>query len=358
HPGIRDGDFENGIIWHEYGHGLSIRLTGGPNVSCLGGNEQQGEGWSDYVANVAMIDPELDDPQQPRGMGPYALFQPDRHGNGIRPRPYTRDMTIQPATYDSIKTNAWITGSLAVPHGIGHAWAAILWDMTWDLIDKHGFAPNIYSPWNTGGNTRAMQYMVDGLKFQGCNPTFVISRNAILASADANAAATNQPSDACSIWASFSRRGVGFSAVGGGTGRDDNTEAFDTHPNCRRGFLNPIKQQYGALNVEAAGRTVPLRFNVSGATGLDILMPTNSPFSRKVDCATLQVPSIGARITPREYPEDTSPSGKSGLSRSSTGVYTYTWQTQEDWVGTCRELVITRKDGQQHRAFFQFVAAE
>jgi extracellular elastinolytic metalloproteinase len=23
HPGIRDGDFENGIIFHEYGHGLS-----------------------------------------------------------------------------------------------------------------------------------------------------------------------------------------------------------------------------------------------------------------------------------------------------------------------------------------------
>jgi extracellular elastinolytic metalloproteinase len=30
HPGIRDGDFENGIIYHEYGHGLSNRLTGGP----------------------------------------------------------------------------------------------------------------------------------------------------------------------------------------------------------------------------------------------------------------------------------------------------------------------------------------
>ncbi len=51
-----------------------------------------------------MLDPALDDPDGPRGMGPYALFQNDRHGNGIRPRPYIRDMEIQPFTYDSIKT--------------------------------------------------------------------------------------------------------------------------------------------------------------------------------------------------------------------------------------------------------------
>ena len=30
HPGMRDGDLEAGIIMHEYGHGVSNRLTGGP----------------------------------------------------------------------------------------------------------------------------------------------------------------------------------------------------------------------------------------------------------------------------------------------------------------------------------------
>ena len=29
----RDGDFDNGIIAHEYGHGISNRLTGGPASS-------------------------------------------------------------------------------------------------------------------------------------------------------------------------------------------------------------------------------------------------------------------------------------------------------------------------------------
>ena len=33
----RDGDLEQGIIIHEYGHGISTRLTGGPgNSNCLG----------------------------------------------------------------------------------------------------------------------------------------------------------------------------------------------------------------------------------------------------------------------------------------------------------------------------------
>ena len=44
-----DGDLDNGIMCHEYGHGVSTRLTGGPaNSSCLYNAEEAGEGWSDY----------------------------------------------------------------------------------------------------------------------------------------------------------------------------------------------------------------------------------------------------------------------------------------------------------------------
>jgi hypothetical protein len=39
-----DGDLDNGIISHEYGHGISARLSG----NCLSGSEQMGEGWSDW----------------------------------------------------------------------------------------------------------------------------------------------------------------------------------------------------------------------------------------------------------------------------------------------------------------------
>ena len=141
-----------------------------------------GEGWGDWHAITALIDTEKDDPDGPRGIYPYVLYEPPRTSPGLRNRPYSRNMEIQPSTYDSIKTNGWLNGaSLSQPHGIGHAWAAFLWDMTWDLIEKRGFNPNLYESWSTGGNNLAYQLVNDGLKFQGCAPTFVTGRNAIFA---------------------------------------------------------------------------------------------------------------------------------------------------------------------------------
>jgi hypothetical protein len=234
HPGIRDGDLEAGIIIHEYGHGVSNRLTGGPGTNCLSGNEQMGEGWSDFYAIAMLLNPALDDPQGPRGMGPYALFQNSRQGNGIRPRPYSRNMEIQPFTYDSIKTNAWLTGgSLAAPHGIGHGWAAVLWDMTWDLIDKHGFNEDVYGDWDSGGNNRALQYVTDGLKFQAVAP------------ASWPVATASWPRSR--RWATrIAARCGRLSPVAGSATAlcraprpGTTTPAFDTHPACRRDFRYP-----------------------------------------------------------------------------------------------------------------------
>ena len=352
HPGIRDGDFDTGIIFHEYGHGVSNRLTGGPAVNCLSGNEQAGEGWSDYLAIGLLLNPELDDPAGTRGLVPYVLFQEDRSGNGLRPRPYSRTMETQPFTYDSIKTNGWLNGtSLALPHGLGHGWAATLWDMTWDLIDKHGFNPQVYEDWNTGGNNRAIQYVMDGLKMQGCGPGLVVSSRAIIAAGDE----LSDGEDTCMLWASFARRGLGFGAVQGTTNRDDNNEAYDTAPECLRGFQSPVVQPYGSLNEVDAGDAVPLKFTADGYKQLDVLKDSGSPFSRKVDCATLRVPSQGAAITPREFPVDTVTPGNSKLTVNPQGVFHYNWKTLGEWAGTCRELVLTRDDGKQHRAFFRFL---
>lgn len=56
----RDGDFDNGVIIHEYTHGLSNRLTGGPSRStCLSTTESggMGEGWGDFFATAIRIKP-------------------------------------------------------------------------------------------------------------------------------------------------------------------------------------------------------------------------------------------------------------------------------------------------------------
>jgi hypothetical protein len=220
-PPSRDSDFDAGVIAHEYGHGISNRLTGGRlTTSCLGNQEQMGEGWSDFTGLVLTTDP-LDTPATARGIGTYVSFQ-SAIGNGIRPTPYTTNMSINPSTYNTIKT-------AAVPHGVGYVWATMLWEMYWNLVEVHGYNPNVYEPWNTGGNNLAIQLVTDGMKLQPCSPGFINGRDAIL-QADMNlTGGANQ----CLIWKAFAKRGLGYSATqGSNTSVTDGTEAFDLPASC------------------------------------------------------------------------------------------------------------------------------
>jgi len=213
-PGPRgiDGDFDNGIIAHEYGHGVSIRLTGGPSSgNCLNNDEQAGEGWSDWLGMVMTTD-RNNTADERRGLATYAIGQPTT-GRGLRSFPYSRDMAINPDTYDVI------SGTTQV-HRVGSVWCAMIWDLYWDMIDEHGFDDDIYN--GTGGNNMAMQLVMDGMKLQGCSPSFIDSRDGILAADQANNGGANE----CLIWRTFARRGLGLSARAGGI------EAFDLPLNC------------------------------------------------------------------------------------------------------------------------------
>ena len=99
---------------------------------------------------------------------------------------------------------------------------------------------------------------------------------------------------------------------------------------------------------------MPLRFTANGYRQLDVLANSGSPFSRRVDCTTLRVPSSGQFVTPRELPVNTQTAGGSKLTVNANGVFTYPWKPLSEWAGTCREVVVTRDDGKQHRAFFRF----
>lgn len=204
-PGLdRDSDLDAGVIAHEYGHGLSIRLTGGPSSSsCLFGSQQAGEGWSDFLGLwlTAKVGDRAGDT---RGVGSYLLFQENVPGAGIRPAPYSRDMTANPLVYESI-------GSVSVPHGVGTVFATALWDMYWNLVDEHGFDPDFIN--GSGGNHIAMQLVIDGLKMQPCGPTFLDTRDAMLQADVINNDGANQ----CAIWDAFARRGMGENASDGGS---------------------------------------------------------------------------------------------------------------------------------------------
>jgi hypothetical protein len=220
---IYDGDFDAGVIIHEYGHGISNRLTGGPSVTdCLSGDEREGEGWSDFLS-IALTARPGDSGPQPRGLGTYVLGQDSRKEKGIRPTPYSTKKSINPATYDTIKT-------AAVPHGVGYVWASMLWEVYWNLVHEHGFNPNPYGAWTTGGNNLAIQLVIDGMKFQPCDPGFVDARDAILKADVALTGGKNQ----CLIWAGFAKRGLGYKASQGDPAvGSDGKEDFSMPAVCR-----------------------------------------------------------------------------------------------------------------------------
>lgn len=211
----RDGDLDNVIIAHEYGHGISTRLVGGPGTNALGGSEQMGEGWSDWFGLVMTIRPG-DDRNTARGVGTYAIGQPTT-GAGIRPTRYSTDLAVNGTDYGDI-------GGLSVPHGVGYGFATILWDMTWDLIDLEGYDADQYN--GTGGNNIAMALVIEGLKNTANNPGFVSGRDGILqADQDLYGGQYN-----CLIWDAFARRGVGVDAVensnGGTNTNNDQITSF------------------------------------------------------------------------------------------------------------------------------------
>lgn len=210
-----DGALDNGIIAHEFGHGISTRLTGGrSNSACLSNDEQMGEGWSDFFSLIMTHEPG-DSGADARGIGTFADAQ-TVEGKGIRRFPYSTDMNINPQTYKDIKGT---TG----PHPLGEVWACILWDLYWNFVDKYGYDPD----WNNeeSGNFRSVFLVMEGMKIQNCNPNFILGRNAILKADSIHYGGANGKL----LWETFARRGVGFYAKAGIT-RGESSEDFEILP--------------------------------------------------------------------------------------------------------------------------------
>lgn len=302
-----DGDFDNGIIAHEYGHGISTRLTGGPgNSSCLQSSEQMGEGWSDFFALMLQMKAG-DTANDAKGIGTFASSQPTT-GVGIRQFRYTPNMAVNPFTfgdtngmnYDDADGNPRID-----VHSVGSVWATILWDLAWAYRAKYGFNSDIYN--GNGGNNKVLRLVVDALKMQPCNPSFVTGRNALIA-ADQQ---TTGGHDFCLIWEVFARRGLGANASSGTNsgiaGINDQVEDFTqpaAGPNCT--FLS-----VDSFNINDAIRVYP---NPSkGQVTIHI-----NQFVGKVN---LQVVDINGRVVFTAKETDFNTEKTINLSHLQTGMY-------------------------------------
>ncbi len=255
-----DGSFDNGVVSHEYGHGISNRLTGGPaNTSCViqtvttgtgssavtATTQCMGEGWSDFFALWMTTQPG-DIGSTPHYVASYLVNGTPIAGPGIRTKPYSTNLAVNPLTYGQVGT-----ASYSETHALGEVWTSVLWDLNWQFIAKYGYNADMFAT-TTGGNNKMLKLVLDGCKLQVCNPGFLDGRDALLR-ADT---LTNRAANAALIWNVFARRGMGYGAVQGdrvnGTPRLTGIkEAFDLPPNVTAVALAARNGATGSSALEA-----------------------------------------------------------------------------------------------------------
>jgi len=217
----KDGDLDASIIVHEYGHGISNRLVGGPsNTSCLTNRQQPGEGISDFLA-LWFTARSTDTAAQGRGIGTYALNQATT-GVGIRTQRYSTSSSINTWTYASIN-------GMAVPHGVGSVFAQGMWEAYWALVSQYGFSSDFYAATGSAGNQRFMRYFIQGLKNTPCSPTFTQVRDGVIQAATA----INGGADVCTLWRAFAAYGMGTDAISGGSTSTTPTNGFAVPTSCQ-----------------------------------------------------------------------------------------------------------------------------
>ena len=267
-----DGDFDNVIIGHEIGHGISNRLIGAGSAGCMTNGEQMGEGWSDWFGLILQIKTG-DTGADEKTVGTYVYNEDPQFGIGLREYPYSTNMTVNPRTFAGSNAPVGVGTDTAYRYVVGEFWASVLWDLTWGFIDQYGFDPNIYT--GTGGNNKFMQLMVDAMKMgPACNTSNMVGFRDIIFAADQ---AANGGANYNMMAEIFRRRGMGLNASSGtAANSNDQTEDFTAFPLSTQGFSkntlvrvypNPsnaifnvrIAQYTGAVNMQVVdlnGRVV------------------------------------------------------------------------------------------------------
>lgn len=189
-----DACYDGDVVLHEYTHGISNRLVGGPaNTSCLQGVQSgaMGEGWGDYVG-ISFYNEGL-----------FGEYVTNNNTRGVRRAAYTVPAATVHDSYADLGNNGFEV------HNDGEVWASTLWELRQTL-----------------GRAVTDRLVIQGMKLTPCRPSMLNARDAILM-ADQN---LNGGANRCAIRRVFARHGMGVSAQGNdGT---QHTAATDIPASC------------------------------------------------------------------------------------------------------------------------------
>lgn len=210
-----DGDYDAGIIYHEYSHALSTRLVAGGEALGSHQSGSMGEGWGDWFGMHYLVKKGL---QEKPVVGAYVTGNEEA---GIRS--YSLDEA--PYNFGDI---GYDVGGPEV-HSDGDIWAAILWHVREEMIEAYG---------KSEGETVIEHLVMDAMPISVPNPSMDDMRTAIIA-ADFERYDGKHYDE---LWKAFSQRGLGSDAYTESGDDTDPTPAFN-HPD-------------GANNGQIAGQVV------------------------------------------------------------------------------------------------------
>ena len=229
--------FDATVVFHEFMHGVTNRLVGGPqNNHALEAPQSKamGEGWGDFIActlndTIVVAAWVVNDPAGIRAFRYDSNF-PDHFGKLGK-------------------------GRYSEPHNVGEIWCAVLMEMTRGI-----------------GKALALQIVVDALKLSPATPSFLDMRDSILLALD-HRLATNQltssdhDSAMAGIWTAFAKFGMGVNAKSNGASYSGNLADFTAPASS----LGPGTGASAAIHLQAApSRTIPDKDPVGVSSSLTV----------------------------------------------------------------------------------------
>ncbi len=158
--------FDASVVFHEFMHGVTNRLVGGPaNTSALDAPQSvgMGEGWSDYIACTIL---------GTTTVGSWVV----NNSRGIRGFPYDSNF---PDHFGNLGSGRYAadpgSGFPNDEHNVGEIWCATLLEMNRQLNTALG---------DPQGRRLATQLVFDGLKLSPALPSFLDMRDAIFRALD------------------------------------------------------------------------------------------------------------------------------------------------------------------------------